>query len=289
MPDSSGIDSVKKICSPETSLSAIINNFNKTCSPISFNDFFNSSYCKSCEKGIPPELMMAMMSIESAGKCDAENCDRVDEICKKNTREHSVSLFQVDAKQHRCNGKDYKNNLSCLKNPVNNLAKGLEIFSDHYEKVNGENPPSDKCPVWTDLPPEERDRQRKALSAYNGGPGWVLRAIRSAHETQLLESGQSGILSGTQRQLPQEYVGDSASWEDLRWFYFIEKLLPAEAGRQERFTHFKLSPCRGDLRSGCAGCAPFPGGSMVSIHKKLCKGKSSTLPLKLKSPKQRKD
>ena len=152
--------------------------------------------------------------------------------------------------------KPIKRTLSCLKDPVNNLAKGLEIFSDHYEKVNGENPPSSKCPVWTDISQEERDRQRKALSAYNGGPGWVLRAIRSAHETRLLESGQSGILSGTQRQLPQEYVGDSASWEDLRWFYFIEKLLPAEAGRKQSNTVLNLAHVEAVLGRDVPGARP---------------------------------
>ena len=250
------IDSVEKICSPERSLSAIINNFKEKCLG-SFKDFFERSYCKSCKKGIPPELMMAMMSIESAGKCPATN---------DNPNEHSVGLFQVDASQHyTCNDQTYRQSsppqpslVACLKNPVNNLAKGLEIFSDHYEKVNGENPPppSSKCPVWTDLPPEERDRQRKALSAYNGGPGWVLRAIRSAHETKLLESGQSGMLSGTQRELPQEYVGDSTNWEDLRWIYFIEKLLPAEQGKAVDNTISNLAHVEAVLGRDVPGARP---------------------------------
>ena len=69
-------DSIQKICSPEVSLKAIIHNFNKTCpQPYknNFKAFFKTAYCESCKKGIPPEIMMAMMSIESAGRCPADS------------------------------------------------------------------------------------------------------------------------------------------------------------------------------------------------------------------------
>ena len=95
-------DGVNQICSPLIQLGAIINNFESTCSPYKqngkgFKKFFGESLCKSCEKGIPIELMMGMMSIESAGKCKAIN----------RKGENSAGLFQVDSNQHSCK-KGYK-------------------------------------------------------------------------------------------------------------------------------------------------------------------------------------
>ena len=65
-------DLTDKICSPEQSVRAIIKNFKKSCpSPYknNFKEFLEKAHCDSQEKGIPTEIMMAMMSIESAGQC----------------------------------------------------------------------------------------------------------------------------------------------------------------------------------------------------------------------------
>ena len=246
------IDSVEKICSPESSLSLIIGNFEKSCK-MKFNDFFKSVYCKSCGSGVPPELMLAMMSIESAGECSAENTNG----------EHSLGLFQVEATKHSCKGKSYRANLKCLKNPLNNLEKGLDIFSDYYEKINGRKPSSsDKCQFWTDRTTKERDWHRKALSAYNGGPGWVRRAIRSAREEKTLRN--TGYLQGYHKEIDNQYVGDSASWEDLRLFYFVEKLSPGNfsgSGRQQDKTVSNLAHVEAVLGRDVPGARP----SLVDI------------------------
>ena len=214
----------KQICSPEISLQAIINNFNETCPPPyknNFSAFFKKAHCESCEKGVPSEIMLAMMSLESAGICQAMSDNRF---------EKSSGLFQVDGNQHQCRdekGKIYKrktkSNLQCLKNPINNLNKSIDILRDHYQKVNPTGVSQKKCKNWVDMKPKERDAWRRGVSAYNGGPGWVTRAIKSVRDNQIL-SGTSHLIGTHKSSHSRKYKNDTASWEDLRAFYFIEKL-----------------------------------------------------------------
>ncbi|MCZ0933151.1 MAG: transglycosylase SLT domain-containing protein, partial [Oligoflexia bacterium] len=226
--DGEGSD-VQKICSPEISLKAIINNFNKTCpSPYNnnFKKFFKKAHCKSCKKGIPVELMLAMMSIESAGRCQA---------FAGNAFENSTGLFQVDGRQHGCRdekGDTYKkntqDNLQCLKDPINNLNKATHILVDRYKKTNPGSVSKGQCKNWMSLSPAERDSWRRGVSAYNGGPGWVTRAIKSARDQRTLQD--TNYLSGTHKHIELRDKLDTASWEELRLFYFIEKLSPGNLG-----------------------------------------------------------
>ena len=219
---------IEKICSPEISLKAVINNFNKTCpSPYknNFKDFFKKAHCKSCQKGVPVELMMSMMSIESAGRCSA---------VAQNQLENSSGLFQVDGRQHQClneKGQVYNRrtqaNLQCLKNPVNNLNKALDILVDHYGKTNSKPVSEGQCKNWMSLNPIERDSWRRGVSAYNGGPGWLTRAIKSARDQRTLKN--TTYLFGTHRNRNLTEKSDTANWEELRAFYFIEKLSPANS------------------------------------------------------------
>ena len=219
---------IEKICSPEISLKAVINNFNKTCpSPYknNFKDFFKKAHCKSCQKGVPVELMMSMMSIESAGRCPA---------VAQNQLENSAGLFQVDGRQHQClneKGQAYNRrtqaNLRCLKNPVNNLNKALDILVDHYGKTNPKAVSKGQCKNWMSLNPKERDSWRRGVSAYNGGPGWLTRAIKSARDQRTLSN--TTYLFGTHRNQNLTEKSDTASWEELRAFYFIEKLAPVNS------------------------------------------------------------
>ena len=213
----------QKICSPEISLQAIIDNFESTCpSPYrnNFESFFKRVYCQSCQKGIPVELMMGMMSIESAGRCSA---------VAQNTLESSAGLFQIDASQHDCRDeanilyrKNTRDNLQCLKNPVNNLNSAVDILTKHYEQVNPHSVSEGQCKDWLDINSTERDFWRRAVSAYNGGPGWVTRAIKSARDTRTLSDTR--YLQGAHRQTHTAEKNDTARWEELRLFYFIEKL-----------------------------------------------------------------
>ena len=218
----SSTDSTSKICSPEISLKAIIKNFNQTCPPPyknNFENFFTEAYCKSCRRGVPSEIMFAMMSIESAGRCAAT---------AKNSNENSAGLFQVNAQVHQCsdsNGQTYtKNtpaNLQCLVDPINNLNKGIDILFDHYQQVNAQVIDSSQCKSWLNMTEPERDSWRRGVSAYNGGPGWVTRAIKSVRNKQTLED--TSYLVGAHKQRNSEYKNDDASWEKLRVYYFIEK------------------------------------------------------------------
>ena len=214
---------IQKICSPEISLKLIIKNFINTCSA-DFKDFFEKAHCQSCKKGIPVELMMAMMSIESAGRCPAT---------ANNSLEQSAGLFQIDNKQHSCTdeeGRTYqkntKPNLQCLRNPVNNLNKSVDILANYYDRTNSKKISKGQCKNWINLKPEERDSWRRSVSAYNGGPAWIMRAIRSARNIKTISD--TSYLPSSQSNGQEKH--DKASWEDLRMFFFIEKLSPGNRG-----------------------------------------------------------
>ena len=127
-------DSTQKICDPKSSLAEIIKNFEQSCpkSYNNFNEFVEKTQCEYCKKGVPPEVMMAMISIESAGKCPAE---------LRNPREISVGLCQINSKVHQCRdlkGKTYRirtrDNQRCFKNPINSCNKGTDILAEYYCK-----------------------------------------------------------------------------------------------------------------------------------------------------------
>jgi len=186
---------IEKICEPDTSLKGIINNFNKHCEPHKFETFFKQLYCASCKQGIPPEVMTSMMSIESSGKCSAEN---------NTDSEHSMGLFQINASVHPCDSNHQRStpqNAKCLKDISNNMNKSISILRDSYQLANSSTP-SSQCTSWEKLTSVEKNRWRKGVSAYNGGPKWVKRAMKSAKEARNVRP----------------------SWEELRIFYFIEKL-----------------------------------------------------------------
>ena len=260
---------VEKICSPETSLKSVISNFERTCAyEGGFEKLFEDILCRACKKAIPPEIMMAMMSAESSGRCDA---------CNSNDREYSLGLFQVNAQAHGCysdsggcfsasssnstgshtcgNDKKIKNtgsmtdNERCLLNPLNNMAKSMEILFDHYEQVNPHAPDQGRClerkpsaclsfmendsascgqgncPSWNAMTPDQREFWRRGVAAYNAGPSWIRRAIQSAREMETLDN--TCFLS---RKENLKYKNDSASWEQVRVYFFIEKLSPGLSG-----------------------------------------------------------
>ena len=213
-------NAIEKICSPEISLNAIIRNFNDTCPGYKFKKFFKTMYCESCKKGIPPEVTMAMMSIESGGNCPAT---------LKADREESTGILQINSKVHQCRDhrtgriheKNTKENLQCFKNPINNINKSIEILSGYYSSVNNKKTP--QCKPWLKMTNEERDGWRRGVSAYNGGPMWTSRAIESARDKRTLK-GTEYLKSHHRRAGGKKYKKDDASWEKLRMYYFIEKL-----------------------------------------------------------------
>ena len=217
-----------KLCTGKGMLQKVIDNVEKSCG-MKFSDLLPKIYCDSCNKGILPDVTLAMMTAESLGNCKALNKG-------KGTKEASVGLLQVDATQHQCRGnaKGSAANEQCLYNPINNLFYGQSILSDFYNRVNpaiGEN----MCfKSWKDIPVEKRDAWRRAVSAYNGGPNWVNRAVESVENvkfsqgTNLRGTHEGNTLAGVAKQ-------SKVDWETLRMYYFKEKL-HGKNGRDIQFT-----------------------------------------------------
>ena len=228
------------ICSPKEALKKITNNFNRTCKPHTFEEFFPKAYCTSCQTGVPAEIMFSMMTIESAGECKAANT---------NENEQSFGLFQINLKNYQCNkpfppdkicffdSGNTKANQNFLLNPYNSLEYGIKILDIHYNEVNPGRDTSSSCndkhKYWKNLTPTERDRWRRAVSGYNGRGGWVNRAIQSV-EGSLKDGRPRGRdfsrntkdLYGSTNRLAGRARQSNVNWENLRIYYFIEKLMP---------------------------------------------------------------
>ena len=230
-----------KICHPHTSLRKVIRNFNASCRPETFNKYFEKIYCQSCRKKVPPEVMLALMTVESSGKCSS--------VGTYGRNEKSMGLFQINSRSHRCTRAHRiktRENAICLANPDNNLRKSLSILSHFHDEVS---PPglvdeaeSLSCSVdWVHLNARQRDSWRRAVSAYNGGDIWIDRAI------QVVENVRSDVSPArmhTRRN--REAVDDvaklsEANWEQLRVYYFVEKLLMGRNGRNPKNTIINLA------------------------------------------------
>lgn len=209
----------QKICDPQVSLAEIRKNFEQSCPKPhnDFNKFVKKTQCEYCKKGIPPEIMMAMISIESAGECPAS---------LKNSREASMGLCQVNSKDHKCTdmkGKTYEEgtsaNQKCFKNPISSCNKGAELLVKNYDQVNGKKP---SCKSWGYLGVTERDAWRRSVSAYNSRSGWVTRGIKSIRDPRTLKSTK--YLEYSHRKTDSKYKTDNMPWELLRVAYFVEKI-----------------------------------------------------------------
>ncbi len=164
-----------------------IENFNKTCG-MDFYKFLGELKEEALTKGIPPEILLGMMSQESEGKCDA--------VHKDSNGTYSVGLFQINTASTSLKFGD-------LKNPQKNMKEAIRILIDKYKKVNKGKSPRSKIPVKM-MSEEELTKWKKALSAYNGGEGHLyqsekdLRAISKRYGLKL----------------------DPEDWETRRTFYF---------------------------------------------------------------------
>ena len=225
----------EKICSPKSYLQSIINNFNKNCG-MSFEDFFEKSYCASCSEKIPIELMMSIMSVESAGNCKAYGTSGVDE--------RSVGLFQININTHKkcVEIRNIKNSSlqQCLNHPVNNLMSSVEILKESFKQVNphsageGLKNTTDQCregSSWLEFSSKEKDYWRRAVSAYNGGPLWVTRSLASAMEYKRVKQGTGFLRKNLDHS---SYKEQDIPWESLRQLYFLEKLAPSNNLRNRR-------------------------------------------------------
>ena len=202
------VRNLREICTPTPSLRAVIQNFEKTCGQ-DFDSFFSKLYCKACGQGIPPELMLAMMTIESSGRCHSAN---------DTDHETSLGLFQINADIHSCRKHPQRSpaNRQCLMDINHNTHYGLQIILESYRLTNGTLPPvpqKGSCEEWTYFDAPHRDRWRRAVSAYNGGHVYMSRAAQAVKRAL------------TNAPHPPH-------WEELRVYSFATKLARRAEGRR---------------------------------------------------------
>lgn len=185
--------------------STYIDNFNETCG-MSFDKFLPILKEEAISKGIPPEIMLGIMSAESEGRCDAINQDA--------NGTYSVGLFQI-------NTDSTKKNFAQLKDPIQNLRESIRILVDKYKKVNSGKSPKSKVAVKL-MSENEKTLWRKALSAYNGGEGHLYQS-------------ESDLLSFNKRY---GLKLDTEDWQERKVFYFrkyLEKNTSAKFDNQYKY------------------------------------------------------
>lgn len=171
---------------------------------------------------IPPAIMMSLMVQESGGNCDASSrrvvktrhgkrviYDRgLFQATSDNMRTYHVSLCTSAQRReiestHTVSG--MKSGPQCLSNPLVAAKLAKKIFQnqlDWLERGAFSNVNFDKSAAT------KATEFRLAVSAYNGGPGWVVKAKR---DMEAFNSEHGTHLS-------------PANWEDLRLFYFRGQL-----------------------------------------------------------------
>ncbi|HLE10006.1 MAG: hypothetical protein A2504_00850 [Bdellovibrionales bacterium RIFOXYD12_FULL_39_22] len=156
------IRNYKEIC-------LVANNYNSTCAPPPFEKFLQSLHEEAKFNGIPANLLLAMMTKESVGRCGATN--------DEDSGSKSLGLFQINTKTYNKRYCTNKANPSCLTHPITNLKEAIKILVAKYKRVNDFYPrASDNEIEWKSLDPNKRNLWRKALAAYNGGEGYVFQA-----------------------------------------------------------------------------------------------------------------
>ena len=227
-------DMETKICSPESSLKAVIGNFKKTCE-MDFSDFFSNNYCKICKKGVPPAVTFALMTVESSGRCKA--------VGTSGHKEKSVGLFQINANAHQCtpnHGKGTSANAACLMKIDNNFQASINILIEKYNYLNKANVQTDGgCKSWLKIPDTEREAWRKAVSGYNSG---------EAHVKQVLDDIAK-----------KESYTKPIIWEELRAFYF-----KYPGRRAEKFIKLNMAYTEAILGRETSGNV-YGGRGMVEI------------------------
>ena len=145
------------ICSPEAGhVGGILRSFNCRCNPAytigkrcpssykcghkPFEEFFPKAFCESCAQGVPLEIMLSIMHIESSGRCKVLNTAG-DEV--------SAGLFQINSQVHSCGNNEPKTfaNKKCFLNlpPHGILKYAVKILKEKYK--NNEQQASGKREV----------------------------------------------------------------------------------------------------------------------------------------------
>lgn len=163
-----------------------IRNFEKKCY-MRFNDFLpslrteiaNSTLKSTVPNALSSPMLLGLMTQETTGDCNA-----------RGDHGRSVGAFQAQSNRYT---KDQ------LRNPVTSVRAAIDNLETQKEALDGDFDFSRMT---------ETDRMRIMVSAYNGGPKWVIRA-----KQDLLQFNRQ-----------QGASLDYNKWEDLRIFYFRRAL-----------------------------------------------------------------
>jgi hypothetical protein len=184
-------------------LANMYSNFQKSCG-LPLLEFTSAVKERAKSAGVPPEILLSLMTQESSGKCYALNSER--------DTTQSVGLFQINSassRYPRCTNaqKNILKNLGhasrlsqgprCLENPLVNLDESIRILKDKRRTLTSGKNGFDETRL------SETDAWRLAVSAYNGGPRWVLEAKKDLEKFN--------AKNGTELS--------PYNWEDLRLFY----------------------------------------------------------------------
>lgn len=162
--------------------------FEKTCY-MKFSDFLgslrqeitNSTLRTTVPNSLSSPLMLGLMTQETTGDCNA-----------KGDHGRSRGAFQAQTTRYTANQ---------LRNPITSARAAIDNLETQHQALAGEFDFSRMS---------ETDRMRVLVSAYNGGPRWVIRA-----KDDLLQFNRQ---QGTNL--------DYNNWEHLRIFYFRRHLNP---------------------------------------------------------------
>lgn len=184
----------------------VYDNFRKSCG-FDLGQFIPIIKSRAEQAGVPSELLLSLMTQESSGRCYVLNSET--------DSTQSVGLFQINSvhKQFpRCTS-EQKNILRslgsanrlatgprCLENPIVNLDEAIRVLNASKSFLVSRGFDESKL--------SSEDLWRLTVSAYNGGPRWVLEAKK---DLDLFNAKHGTSLS-------------AHKWEDLRIFYMREWL-----------------------------------------------------------------
>lgn len=167
-------------------LDQVIRNFERNCFGVKFDDFKKYVQEKSVQHGVPAEIMLGIMTQETAQK----SCVSIGD--KEASGHASVGLFQINTKTKPgiplCNNsqiaelrrkaslKEMESGPRCMQNPALNTQFGFEVLIAKFKTVNNGKTPTYDGKGWANQSNEFKDEFRRAISAYNGGERWVLAA-----------------------------------------------------------------------------------------------------------------
>lgn len=179
--------------------------FNSSCSPVSFDSFVQELTCQSCQNNIPPAIMLAILTAESNGDCNVFGSDgkSVGLFQPNTTNSTAIPTCSSSQKQTLRQSSSLQSTPRCLENPMINLQEGLRILAQKYKIVNKGQDPQFSCQS-PDL--QNKSAWSKAIAAYNGGEE------RVGHLQEAIQTKPTA--------LSQTAWDNMSEWEKMKTYYF---------------------------------------------------------------------